>query len=164
MILRRSLPALCLAFALFSPSMTRAQALTQFVNGSTCDFNTAPDTIAAVSGAYFAGLNSAAVCAITSPAIVLGNPSPVLSQVLYWGQNYGPQSLVTAQLCQFDTTAGALRVECGPEKRQEGVGWFFGFVQPPSVSGFTPTGSYVYFTFGPNVSTVYQMQVFWNQP
>jgi hypothetical protein len=156
--------ALCLALALFSPSMIRAQALTQFINGSTCDYNTAPDTIAAVSGSYFAGRDSVAVCAIAIPVSVLSNPSPVLSQVLYWGQNFGAGSLVTAQLCQFDATAGALRVECGPEKRQEGVGWFFGFVQPPSVTGFSPTGSYVYFTFGPTISILFQMQAFWSQP
>jgi hypothetical protein len=161
---QRYLQALCLSLALFSPSMIRAQALTQFINGSTCDANPAPETITSVSGAYFAGRSTAAVCAITQPVSVLGNPSPVLSQVLYWGQNFGASSVVTAQLCQFDTTGGSLRVECGPEKRQEGVGWFFGFVQPPSVSGFTPTGSYLYFTFGPAISTLYQMQAFWSQP
>jgi hypothetical protein len=161
---RRYWQALCLALALFSPSMTRALALSQYINAATCDYNTAPDTVAAVTGTYFAGRNSTAVCAITQPASVLGNPSPVLDQVLYWGQNFFPGSLVTAQLCQFDTTAGALRVECGPETRQESVGWFFGFVQPPSVTGFTPTGTYLYVTFGPTVSFLFQMQAFWSQP
>jgi hypothetical protein len=161
MIHRRFLQWLFLILALCGSPAIHAQALAQFINGSTCDYNPSPGVFTAVTGAFIAGSDTTVYCAITAPAAPLTGPSPTLATVLYMGQNLGPGAFVRARLCQFNSTATQVVVQCSAAKESR-LTRFIEFLLPPGGLGSAPTGSYVQFTFGgPAVSAVHQLQAFW---